>query len=251
MLPRRAHVIVITSLLSFGALLALPNDVAAQGVIYACVQQGSGLVRFVADTQPCRLAEVRVAFNVAGPQGPQGPQGPAGPQGPQGPAGPAGPQGATGPQGVQGPAGPQGVKGDPGPQGPQGSTGPQGGQGPAGPQGDQGPAGPDGPAGPAGPAGPTGPAGAGVANVVVRSATVTSVSGSSAFYNASVSCLPGEYLTGCGGFISTACSGGSVANTCQLVETQTNSSATACFAQAFIGASIPSTFVTVQAICRH
>jgi hypothetical protein len=118
------------------ALCVLAERAAAQipsagGVFYACVRTDRDgdegrLVRLVATTEPCGWKEIRIHWNVAGPQGPQGPAGPAGPQGQAGPQGVAGRDGAAGSQGPTGPAGPQG------PAGPAGATGPQGPPGPAG-----------------------------------------------------------------------------------------------------------------------
>jgi hypothetical protein len=140
-------------------------------VIYACVKSDGRrdgdpndglLLRLVDANQPCRRGEVRIQWNVLGPQGPQGAIGPQGLQGVQGAPGPQGPQGVPGvagpigPAGLQGPAGPAGSTGAEGPQGPAGSTGstgPEGPQGPAGPTGSTGPEGPKGPEGPPGPEG--------------------------------------------------------------------------------------------------
>lgn len=107
----------------------------SNGVINACVQQSSGLIRFADAPGSCHPDENELWWNQTGPQGGQGPQGPAGP---------AGPQGLVGPQGPQGPQGNAGPKGDQGDQGARGIQGPQGVAGAAGPKGDQGDQGPRG-----------------------------------------------------------------------------------------------------------
>jgi hypothetical protein len=140
--------------------------------IYGCIRidhepdAGEGRVlRVVASTEPCRRNEIRLHWNIIGPQGPAGPMGPAGPSGPVGPAGPAGAQGPIGPTG---PAGPQGLKGETGTTGPQGlqggigqtgATGATGSQGPKGDKGDTGATGSQGPQGAAGQTGAQGSAG--------------------------------------------------------------------------------------------
>ena len=80
------------------------------GVINACYDKYSRILRIVRDSDDCRgPANVSISWNIQGPQGEPGPQGPAGPRGLQGPPGPSGPQGPAGPQGPQGPAGPSGL----------------------------------------------------------------------------------------------------------------------------------------------
>ena len=138
--------------------------------------------------------------------------------------------------------------GPPGPQGATGPAGPIGPQGPAGANGATGPAGPPGPTGPAGATGATGPAGPGVANVIVRSNSLVVSAPSSTFHTVTVSCLAGERLTGCGAFIDRICAGGTLANTCQVNEIDSNN--TTCFQQAFIGSSVGATTMIVSAICR-
>jgi Collagen triple helix repeat (20 copies) len=103
---------LLFSSLAIVGLLAEPHAASAQQVLYACVNNNSGEVKFVSATAACPGNSTKVNWNVVGPQGPQGPQGPVGPQGQQGPAGP---------QGVQGPQGPQGPIGLTGPQGPGGA----------------------------------------------------------------------------------------------------------------------------------
>lgn len=152
-------------------------------VISACVRRDGlrdrdsddgRLVRLIAAHESCRRNEIKIHWNLVGPQGPPGPQGPQGLQGPPGLPGTQGipgHPGASGPAGPLGPQGPQGIQGDPGAigaQGPQGALGPPGATGPAGPQGSQGPqglqgstgsTGSQGPQGEKGPAGPPGPDG--------------------------------------------------------------------------------------------
>lgn len=107
--------VVVLSVYAERAATQIPS---AGGVFYACVRldrdQDEGQMRLVASAEPCRRNEVRIHWDVAGPQGPQGPVGATGATGPQGPVGATG---ATGPQGSQGPAGPAGPQGPPGPPG--------------------------------------------------------------------------------------------------------------------------------------
>ena len=165
---------ILGALLPAAAVLVATPDASAQipsknGVIYACARldrdEGGRLARLVAENERCGRGEIRVQWNVTGPQGPAGPVGPRGPEGFQGANGAQGPQGAKGDQGPQGlkgdkgDQGPQGLKGDKGDQGPQGPQGPQGSQGP---QGGQGPSGENGKPGDQGPQGPQGPPGTSV-----------------------------------------------------------------------------------------
>jgi hypothetical protein len=99
---------LLFSSLAIVGLLAEPHAASAQQVLYACVNNNSGEVKFVSATAACPGNSTKVNWNVVGPQGPQGPQGPVGPQGPAGPQGlqgPVGPQGPQGPTGLQGPGG--------------------------------------------------------------------------------------------------------------------------------------------------
>ncbi len=137
-------------------------------------------------------------------------------------------------------AGPQGPKGDPGVKGDIGAAGEPGVKGETGEPGVKGDTGAPGPEGPAGP---------GVANVVVRSSSLMALPNNT-FQKVSVSCLPAERLTGCGAFIGKVCPGGSLGNTCALVENGPNPAATACTAQAFVGATVGTTLITASAICR-
>ena len=164
--PSFCHRVVFAAALAVAvgsAALAQVTHAQAPTVIHACVRADGDrgaddgrLVRIVDVTQPCKPREVRVRWNMTGPQGPLGPMGPLGATGLQGPTGPMGPQGAAGPQGPTGPMGPQGATGPQGPTGPMGPQGAAGPQGPAGPSGAQGPEGDPGQTGPQGPAGPTG-----------------------------------------------------------------------------------------------
>jgi len=168
--PTRIARIVATCLSVLLVALAPSASAQSGSVIYACVGADTR-IHLVSATELCKSNEVRVSWNVEGPQGPQGPAGPQGPQGATGAQGPQGPQGQTGqtgpqgPQGEIGPQGPQGQTGQTGPQGPQGEIGPQGPQGqtgqtgPQGPQGEIGPQGPQGEIGPQGPQGQTGQTG--------------------------------------------------------------------------------------------
>ena len=76
---KNAPVLVLVLLLvPLAAMATTPT------VIEACVNPGSGNLRLVDATTVCHANEIRVQWNIVGPQGP------AGPPGPQGPAGPAG-----------------------------------------------------------------------------------------------------------------------------------------------------------------
>lgn len=145
--------------------LAMPLMVGADGgnpnLIHACVQKSAGRVRIVGPNEECRSSETSVHWAITGPQGPVGPQGPQGLPGPIGQPGPAGPPG---------PQGPAGAAGLPGPAGPPGSAGAQGLPGPPGPPGPP-----------------------GTLNLQYRSTQAVGV--------ARAFCLPGEKLTGGGGFV--------------------------------------------------
>lgn len=107
-----------------GAALASATGHSGGGdVIYACMNEKSGNINIVDESEDCRGNAVKISWNKQGPPGPQGPEGPPGPPGPEGPAGPQGPEGPQGPQGPQGPEGPQGPQGPEGPQGPAGEDG--------------------------------------------------------------------------------------------------------------------------------
>jgi hypothetical protein len=102
------------------AVVAGASLVAAAGIAYATIPEGSGLIHAcylksggalrVIDSSVtnCKPTETSLNWNM---QGTPGPQGAAGATGPAGPAGPAGPQGPQGPSGPGGPAGPQGERG--------------------------------------------------------------------------------------------------------------------------------------------
>jgi len=72
---------------AFVVALALAPIGAEAQQIFACVNNGSGAVRIVAQGATCRNDESPLTWNIVGPQGPQGLQGPKGDTGPQGPAG--------------------------------------------------------------------------------------------------------------------------------------------------------------------
>ncbi len=105
------------------AAVASAAIVGPDGVIRACVDEGSGRVRIVSERAACGRRETPVQWNQVGPQGPAGVAGPAGPAGEPGAEGPAGP---PGPQGAQGLTGSPGAAGPPGPEGPEGPEGPAG-----------------------------------------------------------------------------------------------------------------------------
>jgi len=100
------------------------------GVVTACYNLATGVLRVETTTAPCitagnpilsrapLLQEERITWSQAGPTGAQGATGPTGPTGP---IGPSGPKGDSGVQGSIGPIGATGPKGDTGAQGPAGS----------------------------------------------------------------------------------------------------------------------------------
>ena len=105
----KTHGLIVGSIAGVIVLLGAPL-VSAQtppgnNTIYACVQHGSQQVRIVGATVPCRRPEIRVSWNIVGPQGERGPQGPKGDTG------------DTGAQGAPGVIGPKGDKGDKGDKG--------------------------------------------------------------------------------------------------------------------------------------
>src|SRR5262245_6485983 len=109
------------------------HDSNNSNVIYACVKSDGlhdgdpddgFLVRLVAVQESCRRGEVKIHWNVVGPQGPQGIQGAPGLPGMPGAQGPIGPAGSQGPAGPAGAEGPRGLQGPEGPTGPQGPAGP-------------------------------------------------------------------------------------------------------------------------------
>ena len=108
---------VAACLVTGGAAVAVASTHGAPAEIYACVANGTDLLRAVSGPGQCKDKETELVWNVRGPAGPQGEIGP------QGPPGDPGPQGPAGPEGPEGPAGPQGPKGDPGLQGPKGDPG--------------------------------------------------------------------------------------------------------------------------------
>jgi hypothetical protein len=105
------------------------------GVIYACVNNGSGTLKIVAASDACPNNWTAISWNAQGQAGPTGPTGPTGPVGPQGD------KGLTGATGAQGPVGATGAPGPIGPIGPRGLTGANGATGAQGPKGETGAAG--------------------------------------------------------------------------------------------------------------
>src|SRR3984957_18591883 len=78
------------------------QPVAAQSVIYACVNNTTGAVQIVGSTTTCATGSHKIQWNQTGPAGPAGPKGATGAIGPKGATGPAGPTGPQGPQGIPG-----------------------------------------------------------------------------------------------------------------------------------------------------
>jgi hypothetical protein len=68
---------------------------ASSGVVSACVQRVSGVVRILPAGTTCHPGEYPVEWNVTGPQGPKGDKGDAGAPGAPGPQGPKGDSGGT------------------------------------------------------------------------------------------------------------------------------------------------------------
>lgn len=64
---------------------------AEPATFYGCSRAGSGNLRLVAATSPCRRHETRVQWAGSAPTPSPGPTGPSGPPGPAGPSGPPGP----------------------------------------------------------------------------------------------------------------------------------------------------------------
>ena len=81
------------------------------GVITACYDKYSRILRIVSDEGDCRKPNISISWNIQGPKGDPGDKGPKGDRGPQGPPGPTGPAGPAGPPGPQGPPGPPGPGG--------------------------------------------------------------------------------------------------------------------------------------------
>jgi hypothetical protein len=111
------------------------QPVAAQSVIYACVNNTTGAVQIVGSTTTCATGSHKIQWNQTGPTGPAGPKGATGATGPAGAKGATGAIGPKGATGDAGPMGPKGVEGSAGATGPKGATGPAGPTGPQGPQG--------------------------------------------------------------------------------------------------------------------
>lgn len=177
----RARLVVVGIAAFFLGSTTVSVGLAATGIISACFNNISGIVRIATTKAPCIVAgnpilseapwllETPLTWNQIGTQGPTGATGATGPTGATGatggpgsaggtgPTGAAGATGATGPQGIQGPTGPSGANGA---TGAQGNTGATGAQGPHGETGAIGATGPMGPIGPSGAIGPTGSAGA-------------------------------------------------------------------------------------------
>src|SRR5215469_8729714 len=112
------------------------------GIISICVAKDGQIAGI--NTNCRRRHQIKLTWNIPGPEGAQGLQGPVGPSGVQGEPGPTGSQGAVG---AVGPAGPMGAMGLTGPVGVQGVTGPSG------PTGNVGKPGPTGVVGVTGPSG--------------------------------------------------------------------------------------------------
>jgi hypothetical protein len=109
---------IIALVFSVGAAyVALGNDSGA--VYYACVNNSSGTIKMVGESDSCNANELQIVWNQ---QGPAGLPGEPGPQGEPGPKGDPGEMGPIGPQGESGEAGPQGEPGEPGPPGPPGDS---------------------------------------------------------------------------------------------------------------------------------
>ena len=104
----RTGAIVAATLALAGAAGATLAGALDDGVIGACRNKSTGVLRVPATGASCKGDETPLQWNVQGPAGPQGPAGIVGPPGPQGIVGPAGPVGPRGPAGAPGPQGPAG-----------------------------------------------------------------------------------------------------------------------------------------------
>jgi Lamin Tail Domain/Collagen triple helix repeat (20 copies) len=113
-LPRRRVLLTALPLVLVTgvALAAEPGArTPTSGVIHACVNKKTRVVRIVGAGASCRRGESAIAWNGEGARGAAGEPGAAGPQGPAGPAGAKGDTGKAGPAGAVGPAGPAGPAG--------------------------------------------------------------------------------------------------------------------------------------------
>jgi collagen triple helix repeat protein len=167
---------IVTVGVSVVAVAAIPGS---DGKISGCYEKNLGILRVI-DAQAgktCTRFETPIAWNQTGPKGDTGATGATGAKGDTGAAGADGAPGAKGDKGDTGATGADGAPGA------KGDTGAAGADGAPGEKGDTGATGANGATGPQGTAGP-----AGATNIIVRqSATGT------------VSCLPGEKVTGGGG----------------------------------------------------
>ena len=108
----RTCAVAATALALAGAAGAALEAVLDDGVISACRNKSTGVLRVPAPGYGCKGDETSLQWNVRGVPGPVGPAGPAGASGAPGPVGAtgsAGPRGATGATGPQGPPGPVSV----------------------------------------------------------------------------------------------------------------------------------------------
>jgi collagen triple helix repeat protein len=94
--------IVVTLLLTLGALAQASAGTPATVTYYACVNNSTGAITIVSATTTCKAGFHKIQWNQIGPQGPKGATGATGAKGATG---------ATGATGAQGPAGPQGPPG--------------------------------------------------------------------------------------------------------------------------------------------
>jgi hypothetical protein len=104
----RTGAIAAATLVLAGAAGATLAGALDDGVISACRNKSTGVLRVPATGTSCKGDETQLQWSVRGPEGPQGPPGIAGPPGPQGIVGAAGPVGPRGPAGAPGPQGPAG-----------------------------------------------------------------------------------------------------------------------------------------------
>ena len=118
----RRTLVLSTMTVLFTGIIAFASIPGANGIIYGCYSNGSGILRVIDNsTTQCKSNETALNFNQTGPQGPQGVPGAPGPQGLKGDPGPAGPAGPTGPIGPAGRDGRDGRDGEPGLQGAPGA----------------------------------------------------------------------------------------------------------------------------------
>jgi hypothetical protein len=143
----RARLVAVGIAAFFLGSTSLSVGLAATGVITACYNNVSGVLRVATTKAPCVVAgspilreapwllETQLTWNQIGTQGPTGANGATGASGADGVTGATGPAGAAGASGPTGPTGASGASGAPGAIGPTGAIGATGAAGATGPAG--------------------------------------------------------------------------------------------------------------------